>query len=342
MGLSTLFLRFEEYSARTGNNNNKKSDWSCVVNQQDRKERPNVREKAVQYLMLLLLLVLMFIVSAYAGKAYLNWKNRNAGAGFGSAGAEKDGTQDGKGSGGTDTNGGGSNRAGGSDQTGKENQDGENDRAESKKNAAREPGETESGGKGTIVLDAGHGGFDPGVSGASGVSERELNLVLAKKLEALLTEEGYRVVQTRPTEEGLYDEEQAHKKAQDMQRRCAVIEAAQPLLTVSIHQNSYPDSSVSGPQVFYYTQSKEGERLAACIQNCMNEQLAPKAPKSHKGNDSYYILRRSASITVIVECGFLTNPDEEAKLQDEAYQDKTACAIRDGILDYLDVPTNTL
>ena len=294
------------------------------MNQQDGKERPNVREKAVQYLMLLLLLALMFIVSAYAGKAYLNWKNRNVGAGFGSAGTEKDGTQDGTGSGGTDTNG------------------GESDRAESKKNAAREPGETEPGGKGTIVLDAGHGGFDPGVSGASGVSERELNLVLAKKLEALLTEEGYRVVQTRPTEEGLYDEEQAHKKAQDMQRRCAVIEAAQPLLTVSIHQNSYPDSSVSGPQVFYYTQSKEGERLAACIQNCMNEQLAPKAPKSHKGNDSYYILRRSASVTVIVECGFLTNPDEEAKLQDGAYQDKTACAIRDGILDYLDVPTNTL
>ena len=194
----------------------------------------------------------------------------------------------------------------------------------------------ENAGKGTIVIDAGHGGFDSGMVGGSGITEKALNLVYAKKLEALLTEAGYRVVQTRDTEEGLYDADESHKKAQDMQRRCAVIEQEQPLLAVSIHQNSYPqDASVCGPQVFYYEHSAEGEQLAKCIQTCMNEQLEIARPRVQKGNASYYILKRSASTTVIVECGFLTNPAEEAKLQEEAYQDKLVKAVCDGVLQYL-------
>ena len=281
-----------------------------------------ISAKLIQYLMLVLLLVLVFLVSAYAGLARRGQRNDDSGKGAArltdaaECGDEK-----------TDEVGGMEGKPA-EGRTDGEGQD------EGEKGKAEESDGTE---KGTIVLDAGHGGFDPGVSGASGVSERELNLILAKKLETLLAEEGYHVVQTRPTEAGLYDEDQTHKKAQDMQRRCAVIEAAQPLATISIHQNSYPDdSSVAGPQVFYYAQSKEGEHLAACIQNCMNEQLAVERPKSHKGNESYYILKRSAGTAVIVECGFLTNPEEEKKLQNEAYQDEVVCAIRDGILQYLD------
>lgn len=189
--------------------------------------------------------------------------------------------------------------------------------------------------KGTIVIDAGHGGFDGGMVGSSGITEKVLNLVYARKLEALLTEQGYHVVQTRTTEDGLYDEDQTHKKAQDMQRRCAIIEEEQPLLTVSIHQNSYPDAFVCGPQVFYYEQSKEGENLAACIQNCLNAVDGVPKQRVQKGNSTYYILRCSASVTVIVECGFLTNAAEEALLQDEKYQDKIVQAICDGVLEYL-------
>ncbi len=257
--------------------------------------------KLIRYLMLFMLLVLVFLVSAYAGSMKKKEKSR-AEQGKGDI-AKESGWE--------------------------ESKQEEKARDNSNKEAA------EPGTKGTIVLDAGHGGFDPGVSGASGIAERELNLVFAQKLEKLLEEEGYQVVQTRPTEAGLYDEGQSHKKAQDMQRRCAVIEKTQPLVSVSIHQNSYPDSSVSGPQVFYYAQSKEGERLASCIQNCMNEQLDVKTPKKHKGNESYYILKRSVGTTVIVECGFLTNPEEEKMLQNEAYQDRAVSAIRDGILRYL-------
>lgn len=191
--------------------------------------------------------------------------------------------------------------------------------------------------KGTIVLDPGHGGFDSGMVGSSGISEKVLNLVYAKKLAALLEAEGYRVVLTRTTEDGLYDADVDNKKAQDMQRRCAVIEKEQPLLTVSIHQNSYPsDSSVRGPQVFYYEHSADGERLATCIQDCMNEQLEIARPRLQKANGSYYILKRSASVTALVEMGFLTNSDEEMLLQDETYQDRAVQAVCDGIIKYLE------
>lgn len=194
----------------------------------------------------------------------------------------------------------------------------------------------EDDGKGTIVLDAGHGGFDPGMVGASGINEKVLNLVYAQKLEALLTEAGYRVVMTRTTEDGLYDENESNKKAQDMQRRCAIIEQEQPLVTISIHQNSYSDPSVSGPQVFYFEHSVEGKRLASLIQSSINEQLEITRPRVHKGNDSYYILKRSDSVTVIVECGFLSNPQEEQLLQEEEYQDRMVQAICDGVLQYLE------
>lgn len=195
----------------------------------------------------------------------------------------------------------------------------------------------EAGKKGTIVLDPGHGGFDSGMVGSSGISEKILNLIYAQKLAVLLEQEGYRVVLTRNTEEGLYDEAAGHKKAQDMQRRCAVIEAEKPLLTVSIHQNSYPqDSSVRGPQVFFYEHSAEGEKLAACIQSVMNEQLEIERPRVQKANGNYYILKRSVGTTVLVEVGFLTNPQEEMLLQQEEYQDRAVRAICDGIRKYLE------
>lgn len=196
---------------------------------------------------------------------------------------------------------------------------------------------TSQTGKGTIVLDPGHGGFDNGMVGSSGISEKILNLVYAKKLAVLLEAKGYRVILTRETEEGLYDADVDNKKAQDMQRRCALIEKEKPLLTVSIHQNSYPsDSSVRGPQVFYYEHSADGEQLAACIQECMNEQLEVARPRLQKANGSYYILKRSASVTALVEMGFLTNPDEELLLQEEEYQNKAVQAVCDGIMKYLE------
>ncbi|MDD6324222.1 MAG: N-acetylmuramoyl-L-alanine amidase [Lachnospiraceae bacterium] len=190
-------------------------------------------------------------------------------------------------------------------------------------------------GKGTIVLDPGHGGDDPGMTGSSGITEKVLNLVYAKKLAGLFTDAGYRVVLTRETEDGLYDADSSHKKAQDMQRRVAIIAKEQPILTLSIHQNSYQDPAICGPQVFFYEHSADGEALAKCIQDSLNTELSIARPRVHKGNGSYYILKRSEGTTVIVECGFLSNPQEEEKLQQDMYQDQVVQAVFDGTMAYL-------
>ena len=187
-----------------------------------------------------------------------------------------------------------------------------------------------------IVIDAGHGGRDPGMVGTEGVEEKGINLAIAQKLENLLEENGFEVIMTRDSDEGLYEEDAQNKKAQDMQRRCEIIKEAEPLLMVSIHQNSYSDPSVKGPQVFYYQHSAEGEKLASFIQNSMNEGLEAESPKEAKANDSYYLLKRSEGVLNIVECGFLTNPEEALRLQEEDYQQKIAGCIYEGIMQYLE------
>ena len=173
------------------------------------------------------------------------------------------------------------------------------------------------------------------MTGNSKITEKTLNLIYAKKLAQLFTDAGYRVVLTRETEDGLYDADSSHKKAQDMQRRVAIIAGEEPLLTISIHQNSYQDPSVCGPQVFFYEHSAAGEALAKCIQDSLNTELAIARPRVHKGNGSYYILKRSEGTTVIVECGFLSNPQEEEKLQQTTYQDQVVQAVFDGTMAYL-------
>lgn len=189
--------------------------------------------------------------------------------------------------------------------------------------------------KGTILVDAGHGGRDPGMVGIDGLEEKDLNLAIAGKLRVHLENEGYHVVMTREKDEGLYQENAQNRKQEDMQKRCELISSTSPLLSVSIHQNSYNDPQVKGPQVFYYEHSVQGEKLASCIQEQMNIQLQVENPRSVKSNGSYYLLKKSEGVLNIVECGFLTNPEEAEKLQTEEYQEQIAKAITDGILQYL-------
>ena len=114
-----------------------------------------------------------------------------------------------------------------------------------------------------IVVDCGHGGIDPGMIGIGGLLEKDFNLSIGLKLKEALEEKGYQVVMTRETDTGLYEEDSNNKKAQDMQRRIALIDETAPVLTVSIHQNSYHDPMVKGPQVFYYETSCKACRSAA-------------------------------------------------------------------------------
>ena len=190
--------------------------------------------------------------------------------------------------------------------------------------------------KGVIVVDCGHGGMDPGVIGVNQLKEKDINLAISKKLGKLLEEEGYEVVMTRKEDVGLYDSESRNKKVQDMQKRCQMIKETKPLLTVSIHQNSYPDEQVCGPQVFYYTDSVNGEKLAKCIQEALNEELEVSRPRTEKANNTYYLLKRSEGVLTIVESGFLSNGREAALLNTAEYQERVAEAVRDGILTYLE------
>ncbi len=189
--------------------------------------------------------------------------------------------------------------------------------------------------KNCIVIDVGHGGFDAGKVGVNGVKEKDINLEIALKLKTVIEAKGMQVIMTRDEDKGLYDENAGNKKVQDLQRRCDLINEMNPLMTVSIHQNSYTSPEIRGAQVFYYTTSTESQKLAEIIQNSLIREADPENHREAKANDSYYMLKKTSSPIVIVECGFLSNPAEAEKLCDETYQQKLVEAISTGVFQYL-------
>ena len=186
-----------------------------------------------------------------------------------------------------------------------------------------------------IVIDAGHGGSDPGKVGVNDALEKDINLIVAQKLADLLRQNHISIVMTRNSDQGLYSEAAENQKVDDMHKRCKLIDDANPLFTVSIHQNSYPDPSIKGAQVFYYAQSEKGKNLAETIQSALVSQVDPQNHRLAKANESYYLLRKTSSPTIIVECGFLSNPEEASLLLQDDYQGKLANAVCSGILTYL-------
>ena len=186
-----------------------------------------------------------------------------------------------------------------------------------------------------VVIDPGHGGTDPGKVGIDGQLEKDINLAVAKKLKTYLEASDVKVVLTRDVDTGLYSSKDTHKKMADMKKRCQLIEEAKPDLVISIHQNSFEDSSSCGPQVFYYEASDAGKELASSVLGALNTSLCVAKPRSIKPNKEYFILKKSTSPTVIVECGFLSNPAETLLLTDKNYQDDLAHAIYIGVIDYL-------
>lgn len=186
-----------------------------------------------------------------------------------------------------------------------------------------------------VVLDAGHGGSDPGKVGINGALEKDLNLEITLLVKKYLEADDIRVVMTRETEGGLYDADASNKKVQDMKRRISIIEEASPALTVSIHQNSYPEEYVRGAQVFYYTGSREGQQLAEKIQNRLITGVDEENTRQVKANNGYYLLKKTKTPIVIVECGFLSNRKEAEKLVTKEYQEQLAWEIHIGIIQYL-------
>ncbi len=188
-----------------------------------------------------------------------------------------------------------------------------------------------------IVIDAGHGAPDGGAEGKSGVLEKDLNLQIATRLSEKLAESGEHVLMTRADDRGLYENESAsirEKKREDMKKRVALSKAEGNLCLVSIHMNHFSDAKYSGPQVFYYTGSEEGRRLAESIRTAFLEEIGPHCTREVKPTSDLYLLRESEIPAVIVECGFLSNAEEEALLCDAAYQEKIAHAICRGIQNF--------
>ena len=136
--------------------------------------------------------------------------------------------------------------------------------------------------------------------------EKDVNLQIVLRLKRYLEEAGLKVVLTRSGDEGLYDENTSNKKVQDMKRRIEIIDGAGADLAVSIHQNSYPEESVHGAQVFYYETSAEGKRLAEYLQDALRELVDPENKRQVKANTSYYLLKKTSTPLVIAECGFLS------------------------------------
>lgn len=193
---------------------------------------------------------------------------------------------------------------------------------------------TGRGTKALIVVDAGHGGFDPGKVGTAGTLEKDINLLVAQKLQKVLEDSGYQVVMTRETDTALCDSSAAKKKIADLKARVGIINDRKPALAVSIHQNSF-SAGTKGAQVFYYQNSEPSHEFATVLQNTVKEQIADGNNRVEKGNSSYYMLKKTQGIFAIIECGFLSNPQEEVLLNSDDYQQEMAEAIAEGIERYL-------
>ncbi len=185
-----------------------------------------------------------------------------------------------------------------------------------------------------IVLDAGHGGEDGGAIGIKTLArEKDVNLNITLKLARLFESVGATVVLTRKNDDAL--SKNGFNKMEDMRTRAEIIELARPYIVISIHCNSFPQSkNVSGAQTFYYPGSETGKLLAENIQSSLKNNVNSQNNRQVKSAD-FYMLRHGNSTNVMVECGFLSCPEEEQLLLSEEHQNKIAYAVFDGTLRYI-------
>ncbi|MFI3200306.1 MAG: N-acetylmuramoyl-L-alanine amidase [Eubacteriales bacterium] len=186
-----------------------------------------------------------------------------------------------------------------------------------------------------VVLDAGHGGNDPGKIGVNGAVEKEINLAITLRVKSLLEANDVTVLMTRESDVGLYEEEDDNKKVVDLKNRIQIMNEAVPDIIVSVHQNSYEEETIRGAQTFYYETSKVGQEVAELFQENLVKDLDPTNHRVAKGNDTYYILKETTYPIVIVECGFLSNWEEADLLITKEYQEKIAWSLHLSILQYL-------
>ncbi len=193
--------------------------------------------------------------------------------------------------------------------------------------------------KPVIILDAGHGGMDGGCSSADGVAEKGINLNILLTLRDMLKINGYDVIVTRDTDTSIHDkgiEGIANQKSSDMDNRLEIFNSTPNAICISIHQNQFTDPKYSGAQMFYSDSNNGNESLAKTLQSKFCEYLQPDNTREIKlCGKELFLCYFSENPTVMVECGFLSNPEEAALLKTEEYQQKVAFTILSGINEYV-------
>lgn len=196
-----------------------------------------------------------------------------------------------------------------------------------------------------VVIDAGHGGRDPGASGATGLTEKVINLQIALKLRRLIEQGGGTAIMIREDDSGLYTEGgngRETRKSEDLKNRHAIINSCGADILISIHLNSFQERQYYGAQTFYPSNDEKSRRLAESIQNEMIKVLGRGNDRKSKPTDSVYILKNNNMPSALVECGFLSNPEEERLLGDEHYQEKVAWSIFVGIVKYMEAEKSAI
>lgn len=186
-----------------------------------------------------------------------------------------------------------------------------------------------------IVIDAGHGGADGGAVAPDGTCEKDINLIIAKEVRALLVSLGFDCVMTREEDVMLGDGSGGSAKMNDLKKRVAATDG-KDCVFVSIHQNKFPQDSCSGAQVYYSKNDARSERLAQAVQECVRTYIQPLNTRRIKpAGSEIFVLDRCRVPAILIECGFLSNPAELLKLKDEEYQKKIACAIAAATATYI-------
>ena len=188
----------------------------------------------------------------------------------------------------------------------------------------------------TIVIDAGHGGEDGGATSCTGVLESQINLQIALRLNDLCHLLGYNTLMIRTTDTSVYTEGStiAAKKVSDLKQRVRIVNETENAILISIHQNTFPIEKYSGAQVFY--NSGEGARdLAERIQSAFVQTVNPGSNRKCKSADGIYLMQHISRPGVLVECGFLSNTEEEARLRTSEYQQQICCVIVCALSSYL-------
>lgn len=193
----------------------------------------------------------------------------------------------------------------------------------------------------TIIIDAGHGGEDGGAVSCTGAKESDINLAIARKLNDLLHLLGCRTRMIRTTDISVYNAGTtlAQKKVSDLRERVRIISEAEDPILISIHQNTFSDPRYSGAQIFH-NGAGQSEALAKALQEAFCALLNPGSKRQVKKADGIYLMENIICTAVLAECGFLSNPAEEAKLRSEQYQQKIAALMGCTVGNYLDGQTN--